>query len=166
MKKLIFVVVFAVVVTGFLGAGVVLAGPPIHKASGGGWIDRIPDGEGGELSVGFNAQIDADNSVKGQINVNYLKDQIKMAHASVDCLVVYGNKAYLTGEITQTERPFWKTVAIEVIDNGEGSKNPPDRFALAFSTATSTNNLCKEPWLQSYLDLGLDDWTHGNAQVK
>jgi hypothetical protein len=166
MKKRIFAVVFAVLVTSFLGAGVVLAGPLVHKASGGGWIDRLPGMEGGELSVGFNAQIDADDSVKGQINVNYLKDQIKVAHANIDCLVVYGNKAYLTGEITQAENPFWTTVAIEVIDNGEGSASPPDRFALAFSTASSTNSLCKESWLQSYLDLGLDDWTHGNAQVK
>lgn len=59
-------------------------------------------------------------------------------HIKVDCLVINGNEAWMSGPITRlvvngvAEDPRGRQVAWRVQDNGEGSNSPPDMGTVMF----------------------------------
>lgn len=131
MKRLASLVGLLVLLA-LLSSSAALAGPPVYQVSGGGTTDTeiLPGWEGPEWAFGFNAQIDAEGVVRGQLEVNELTSEpSQLLHVDIDCLVVEGNRAWLSGQITQSElMPGWIGLPVGMIveDNGQGQGAAPD----------------------------------------
>ena len=165
MKKLIGIsltVVLVLVLT--LSTGAVLAGPALHKASGGGTVDWTPDIR---VTYGFTAQqIDENGNATGEYQEN-LRYRDWKTHGEIIYLVVdtATGDAWLGGV---TERDSEKGAGWEfnlrVQDNGEGSKaTGPDMISgVSFGppgSGTAAMALSKP-------NKTLYPFTNGNIQVK
>ncbi len=138
--------------------------PPVYQVVGGGSIVR-EDIEGSPREIyGFNAKLDATGNVTGQAEVHFPSDDVKM-HIDVQCLVVRGNEAWLSGPVTRSDNPDTFVGAVfvwRVEDNGEGPDAPPDRIS-DFLWRPEDNfppGACiRQPDLITY------PWDNGNVQV-
>lgn len=147
-------------------------GPTIHRASGGGtvfWED------GQRLTYSVTAQQMADGSVNGSLLSHSREGQIQLK-GTVTCLAVVGNRAYISGDITELRPPFEVPVqyfALALEDNGEGSAAAaPDRVTVPRLSIRSDEPIdgpelvfaprvpCLRPGLPFL------DWVNGNAQVR
>jgi hypothetical protein len=121
MKKLVLLTLALGIVLG----GAAYAGGP--KATGSGHIFV----SGTQRTFAFNAQVRADGTVRGQAQL-VLHGSGTLSHMKIDCLVVDGNKATMSGVITTSSSsafvgaPIW----FEVFDNGEGGSANPDEITL------------------------------------
>ena len=128
----------------------------LHQASGGGTV-IWPNGQ--RVTYGINAREFADGSVRGEL-LFHEHGSLGQFKGSVRCLTVVGNRAHLTGDITQSPPTFsFRHFAIGLEDNGEGDNaRGPDRISSL---------LLLEPGLSSCRQsFPAVDWTHGNAQVR
>lgn len=105
----------------------------------------------GPLEFEFNARIKNNGSTEGEITLTGSVDlpdqdvdgegigsgpevvELSMT-VTVDCLVVNGNHAAMSGEVTESNIASYvgRRAIMAVEDNGEGSKAPPDRFTWGF----------------------------------
>jgi hypothetical protein len=141
MNKKKILVILSVLLVSMLAATVASAGRPIiHSVSAGG-----PDAceafglkPGCDASFSLQAKMYADGSVSGQ----YV-DKFGNAfgggriHATIDCLYVEGNDAWVSGVITQdsfSENGFFlgKAVSARLKDNGTTANDPPDQISLSW----------------------------------
>ena len=112
----------------------VVAGPPVHEVTGGGSVVREDIAGSPREIYGFTAQVDALGRVRGEAEVHFPSDDVKM-HISVQCLVVERNLAWMSGPVTRSDDPdtpvgrvfFWL-----VQDNGQQQGAPPDRISNFF----------------------------------
>lgn len=135
----------------------VVAGPADHKITGGGWLVNQ---RGNEVWKVFNAQIDIDGNVKGQIQNQ--GGQSGTWHADVTDLIVVDNKAIIEYYVTfAPDNPsmLGKTFCIIVIDNGQGMDAAPDQFSSTYNYDASWCADDQNPWIVM-LDL-----IGGNFQV-
>jgi hypothetical protein len=164
VKRLVITAFLVVVLTVILAVPTMAAAPTLHKVTGGGGVLMVTDGDEAFRSVGFTAQqIDESGGAKGEFVCclrNY--DPKLRIKADILYLAVDGNKAWLSGIITQSNVD-WISVGdgmcFEVVDNGQGSK------------ATGLDRI-------SYINVGVDpadallmyelpllDFVKGNIQV-
>ena len=108
----------------------------------------------------FHANTMKDGIVKGSITLNN-RGQDVFIHADIDCLLVVGNTATMSGTITKSNRPNLEgmTVVFRVEDNGEGNTGLPDTFSRLF--ITSGTFTC-----DSNLNFARFPIESGNIQVK
>jgi hypothetical protein len=152
----------AVAVTAAVFAGPVAAGGNgvVASATGSGQATV-----GGALrTFSFTAREYADGSVQGEAQINNRSQDVSL-HLALDCLVVSGNTAYMSGAVTKSSNPAdvgpgWD---FAVQDNGEGSNAPPDKITLVypFGTAFPCSNAAAQASLNSVL-FPIDS---GNIQV-
>jgi hypothetical protein len=119
---------------------------------------------GEQRTFTFTASMAADGTVTGQAQLDN-RAQGRKFHMSLDCLVVSGNKAWVSGTVTDSTIPgdVGLTWDFEVVDNGEGSKSAPDQISLV--TIFTPQLPCTNSFVQSYLDANTFPIDSGNVQV-
>ena len=119
----------------------------------------------GELrTFSFTAVTQKGGGVTGESQLDNRAQGVKL-HLAIDCLVVTGNVARVSGIVTKATGPTavqvgWKSI-FHVQDNGEGANDPPDTISLVFSFPPSVAVDCTTPFVLPMLTI--DD---GNIQVK
>src|SRR5687768_13220815 len=106
-----------------------------NLAASGSWHT---DFEIGRATAAFTAVQHADGTVSGNLEVyqrsNNPQYELRI-HASLDCLVIIGNQATMSGIISHAVGPspglvddysVGTRVIFTVVDNGEGKASPPD----------------------------------------
>ena len=119
----------ALFVTATVAQAPAASNPVVASATGSGHMFR-PDGT--LRSFSFSARKYADGSSKGELQLNSRSFDV-VVHIRIDCLRVVGNVAHMSGRITRVSNPDEGEVGelnrVEVRDNGEGSKAPPDQVS-------------------------------------
>lgn len=138
---------------------------PVYRVSGGGSVVRV-DPSGTRRSVyAFNATLDPTGSASGQAEVHFTSTPAHI-HIDVQCLVVRGNEAWLSGPVTRTDNPYFYLGAVflwRVQDNGEGGSAAPDRIS-AFVWKPQ-QNYPPAACLWQPESMAMDPWTNGNVQI-
>jgi hypothetical protein len=152
------------------GRLVPLHGAVVHQASGGGTVlwgtDQVTFGgtlpwTDTKVTYGITAQQLADGSVNGQMLAHGHDGSVQFK-GTVTCLNVVGNRAFLTGDLTQAPSGLgdFPRFAIALEDNGEGSNaTAPDRISTLV-LLTPDKPRCYA------VEIPVTDWTNGNAQVR
>jgi len=109
----------------------------------------------------FTAKNRADGSIQGQYQVNNRDVSGSREHGTVTCLEVDGDQAWIGGVITHSSIPGREGTprVFRVIDNGEGSGDPPD-FASYFAFGDALVTCDARPMLPG------QDLEGGNIQVR
>jgi hypothetical protein len=105
----------------------------------------------------------SDGTTKGQVQINN-RDQDRRAHLAIDCLVVSGSTAYMSGTIDRSDDPtlVGLPAALAVRDNGEGDVAPRDEVTLAWPGETP----CTDLGVQAFLNALFFAVEGGNIQVR
>ena len=92
---------------------------------------------GCDANFSLSARIYSDGSVRGQWNdtLNGRSDPAIPVHIAIDCLVVDGNDAWVSGLITTKEFAGIPVFA-RVRDNGTSANDPPDQISFQFEGET------------------------------
>jgi hypothetical protein len=81
-------------------------------------------------TFGFNAKVMPDGSTRGQAQFILRFDLLPTLrlHVDIDCLCVSGNRASMSGIVTDSNDPeaIGEQLLFAVIDNGQGRNSPPD----------------------------------------
>ena len=162
INNLLLLIILAVVImlTGYIGSAI--AGGPGPSANGHG--NLLLDYELRTFS--FHAREFKDESVEGSFELKNRQQGVRL-HAEIDCLLIEGNQATMSGEITQVRGTVevipGDFVWFRVEDNGEGSVNSPDRITLVLVELDPDEPpiTCNDDF-----DIDLQDIIAGNIQVK
>jgi hypothetical protein len=134
-------VLSAAVVTLALAVVASASGGPVHMVSVG-VADFCGTPPAQNPGCNANFSIEAQQLANGTTRGNYT-DQFGHGnggfHATVDCLYVQGNKAWVSGIITSG----WNAgsrVLTEVVDNGTSAKDPPDTISYSYAPVALTLN--------------------------
>jgi hypothetical protein len=105
----------------------------------------------------------SDGTTKGEVQINN-RDQDRHAHLVIDCLVVSGNTAYMSGTFDHSDDStlVGLPAALAVRDNGQGAAAPPDEVTLAWPGVTP----CTDLGVQAFLDALFFAVEGGNIQVR
>jgi hypothetical protein len=135
----------------------------VASATGSGQATGVQVG-GERRTFTFGARKYANGSVKGHMQVVSRLSDFHV-HAALDCLVVSGNKAYMSGTILTSDLPGFVGVgfALAVQDNGEGAGAPTDLMTLFWYVAPP--QACSMGIWQAFLDTVLFPLDGGNVQV-
>jgi hypothetical protein len=154
-------VVFLVVA---LVAGALLAVSPtafangvIHKVSVGS-ADILPP-PGTDANFSLSAVQHADGTVTGQWQDTFFGRGVPALaiHVEIDCLVVVGNEAWVSGVITHPDSLAGLGAITRVSDNGTSANDPPDQVSFTF---IDTGLTCTDQ-----PDLPLFDLINGQVKV-
>ena len=141
----------ALAAIGALAALPTIAGAesPRDRATGGGQILVDPDNppSGGALdTVAFTAQREqgaaaGSTAADGQVQVNRRSGEAVKFHGIVDCLVVVGSKAYISGTQRGAVDENGDPIPFELFvqDNGEGALDDDDLGMIWYGEETTTN---------------------------
>jgi hypothetical protein len=143
------------------------ADPPCAIVTVGGADLDYPPGEGSppnnDKNLSLIARLGCDGTVTGKLTDTWVSLNHTAVHATVDCLVIEGNDAWMSGFVTKatptTIGDFAGTpFSIRVRDNGTTANDPPDQvsFLELFDLATD----CTEKPDYELWDL------HGQVQVR
>jgi len=128
---------------------------------------------GGLQTLSFQARQFKDGTVTGSMVVKSRAQDAKL-FAELDCLDVIGSTtldlngtATMSGKITKSDNPLFPAgykVIFRVVDNGEGSKDPPDLMTDVVVYPTGTVADCHTPL--GLLPAVMMDVEEGNIQVR
>jgi hypothetical protein len=127
------------------------------SVAGSGFVDTTFEG----IPVAFQIIVSAQGGPTGATgHVTMVFDHTRY-NASVDCIVVVGNSALVVGTLDEPVGTANRLI-VEVVDNGQGHKSPPD--ATVGGTAEPTPF---DPCFPSFINFG-DAFPveHGNFVVK
>jgi len=137
-----------------------MAGPPVHKVTGGGTIDTYGPWPGVEINTVISVRIDADGVARGMVQGVALYSDKVMLQVDVDCLDVEDNIAWFSGTIRHIDYPGWAGQSFigGVIDrgNGHGVKDGRSYFFIGFPY----NCIILHP------DPEIFEWANGDVQVQ
>jgi hypothetical protein len=148
-----------------LFAGMLLALSPaasadrvIHKVSVGS-ADIVPP-PGSDANFSLSAIESADGAVTGQWQDTFFGrgNPALALHVDVDCLVVVGNEAWVSGVITQPAFLAGLPAITRVRDNGTSADDPPDQ--VSFTSIDIGVTCTDQP------DLPLFDLINGQVTVQ
>lgn len=117
-------------------------GTPLFANQGNGVVHRVSVG-GNDLDIAENTDANfslvaieyGDGSVSGQWTDQFGQGEGGF-HAEINCLLVVGNEAWVSGVITSGGVPGLDftglTVAARVSDNGTSANDPPDQISFSF----------------------------------
>ena len=163
-RKLIGVSVAAITLVAVLltlGSGVAVA-QVVASATGSGHIHI----SGSLRTFTFNANTDSSGVTSGQTQGDNRSSGTKW-HGTLNCLNVVGNVATMAGVVTDITPglgdPFLvgNFIVFQVIDNGEGSKAPPDLISLTFFFPAGSPN----PGCTGFGVFATSPIEQGNVQV-
>lgn len=131
-------------------------------ASGSGHFATGPDGD--LRTFTFVANKDSSGVTLGELQLHNRALDSKI-HAQIDCLVVDGNVASMSGFVERntsaTPFPEGTPILMQVVDHGEGSNAPADQISLVFLFPGAPGFPCTTP----NLVLPLNTIELGNIQV-
>ena len=133
IKRIILNIPILAVATGLLliSAGSVIANGVVHSVHVGG--PDICQASGRTPGCDANFSIQAKEFADGRVKGQYI-DRFATGlgfHADIDCLVVEGNIAWVSGIITQPAAMAGDPVVTRVEDNGTSKNDPPDRISFS-----------------------------------
>jgi hypothetical protein len=134
----------------------------IHQVSVGG-ADVLPP-PGTDASFSLSATQDADGTVRGQWEDTVFGRSVPAIalHVEIDCLVVVGSDAWVSGIIARPAALAGLRANVRVRDNGTSANDPADQISLSFfPPAIDPGVTC-----QDQPDLPLLDMINGQAKVK
>jgi hypothetical protein len=113
--------------------------------------------DGAPASIHFNAR-QRSSGVSGEIA--FSSDSLTVT-VDVDCVLLAGNRAAMSGTITDSSQPelVGSRSLLVVEDNGQGAKATPDRVTWVVVSATDCHALAPSAY-------ALDDVTDGHVHVK
>ena len=139
-------------------------GPVVHHVSVGSPDPCIAFGfehPGCDANFSLVANQYADGSVSGQYTDRFANGN--GFHAEVDCLVVSGDDAWISGVITQGRFEDFDLAGLEVLarvrDNGTSANDPPDQISFSFID-TALPDCTEQP------DLPLFDTPQGQVTIR
>ena len=89
----------------------------------------------------FHANTMPDGSVKGN-GVLLRTDGVYNIKFAIDCMIIDGNTAKMSGHITKDEPEYvGSKIWFRVVDNGEGNNSEPDRLSPFCYWPSSTENV-------------------------
>ena len=164
VKTKVFCCVVLVMLLTLAISGIALAGPPLHKASGGGTVEW--GAANTTVTYGFTAkQVSVSGNATGEAQFQHrdvppfpLRNHADILYLSVNPTT---GDAWMGGVITQSNVPQfvgWEIVW-RVQDNGEGSKASGPDMTSSVMFAPAITALNQPP-------LYLIPWTNGNVQVR
>lgn len=135
--------------------------------------------EGALRTFSFHAREFNSGHVEGSLELKNRQVGVR-AHATLDCLRLQGNEAFVSGVLTQVDGVDGTFIGDEVWfhvrDNGEGRGDPPDQVTLMIvevPSAPATFFDCETPLAEIFEafpelaeGLELQDVIGGNVQVK
>lgn len=131
-------------------------------ASGAGHFPTGPDGD--LRTFAFVANKDSSGVTVGELQLNNRALDSK-THAQIDCLVVDGNVATMSGFVERNTAaapfPEGTPILVQVVDHGEGAGAPTDQISLMFLFPGGPGFPCTTP----NLVLPLNEIEQGNIQV-
>ena len=134
---------------------------PVERVVGGGNNDALGFLGPGNWTYGYNAQMDENGVVTGEAEFHRLDLFNIKVHVGIDCLVVDGNRAWISGFITQSANNLQLIgvpVGWTVLDNGQGADALPDESSEVFDFSGGFS--CED-----MLNLPLQPWPNGNIKV-
>ena len=108
----------------------------------------------------FHANTMPNGSIQGSGVVNYNGSGNFQVKFSIDCMVINGNSATMSGAVTSSNDEIWPVgtpVSFSVVDNGEGSGSDPDQITLVQQSYDYDCTTWPGLWLNE---------VSGNIQVK
>jgi hypothetical protein len=109
----------------------------IHQATAGSpdICSAVGDKPGCDANFSLVAVQYADGSVKGQwVDRTSQVNGGGGVHVAINCLNVIGNRAYISGVITQGNGDQIGQLALtKVVDNGRSTKDPPDEISVTIN---------------------------------
>ena len=149
-----------VLASGLIGARAAVAGPPVHKVTGGGIIDTYGPWPGIEIETEISAQIDAGGVASGIVQGVAVYSGKVMLAVDIDCLVVEDNKAWFSGTIRQIDYPPWagQSFIAGVIDRGDGHAPQDGRSYFFISFPYNCEILHPDP--------AVFEWANADVQVQ
>lgn len=155
---------------GALVAGVLLAVTPaaladgvIHRANTGG-ADVILVRPGGDANFSLSAVQHGDGTVTGQwVDTVFGRGVPAVSiHVDIDCLLVDGDDAWVSGVITRPAGLAGLPAITRVRDNGTSANDPPDQISFTFfPPAIDPAITCNDQ-----PDLPLNDVNNGQVNVE
>jgi hypothetical protein len=137
------------------GRLVPLHGAVVHQASGGGTVLWGTE----RVTYGITAQQTVDGSVSGHLLWIRESDHFEY-RGTVTCLTVVGNRAFLSGDVTEPDAAHRPYFAIALEDNGEGANaTMPDRVSSLYPLSVA-------PPCGQRFPVPVVDWTNGNVQLR
>ncbi len=114
--------------------------PVVQSATGSG---HFRGADGNLRTFTASAVKHEDGTVTGQSQINNRGLGVS-AHISIDCLLIVGNVAVLSGVVTTSSdaRRVGIGVFFAMEDNGEGNNAPADRITQAFPAPPTIPDLC------------------------
>ena len=147
-------VVFCAAATAVLALAVPASAksPIVHKVSVGGPDSCVPlgfDGPGCNANYSIEAKQFADGTVTGQYTDQFGHGDGGF-HATVDCLSVVGNSAWIGGVITSgSYGNVGDRVVTRVVDNGNNANDPPDQITYSYLSNISCTTHFSSPLLDA-----------------
>jgi hypothetical protein len=133
MKRLVVLCVVALVAGALLSvAPAAFADEVIHKVSVGS-ADILPP-PGSDANFSLSAVQHGDGTVTGQWQDTFFGRSVPALalHVDIDCLVVVGNDAWLSGVITRPDALAGLAAVTRVRDNGTSANDPADQISFTF----------------------------------
>lgn len=125
-------------------------GLPDKVTGSGHYVDDVQGTQDGWRNFGFNVKMKSDGSVTGQMQLNNRSIE-SVIHGVITCVSFDGDRAWMGGTYTNAQPPFEAFEGTEfgffVIDNGQGSGDPPDVMSntLPLSSVTAQDYCDLQP---------------------
>ena len=142
------------------------AAPPCAIVTMGGADVDFPPGEASppnnDRNLSLIARLGCDGTVGGRLTDTWASEENITLHATLDCLVVEGDDAWMSGFLTKVTPAVigdfaGVPVSIRVRDNGTSADDPPDQSSFVFLFAEAFE--CTEKPDYELFDL------HGQVQI-
>lgn len=139
---------------------------PVYQVSGSGSVVR-EDPAGARRSVyAFHATLDPTGTASGEAEVHFTSTPAHL-HIDVQCVVVRGHEAWLSGPVTRSDNPHFYVGGVflwRVQDNGDGQSAEPDRISSFVWQPEQNYPPSACVWQPE--SMVMDPWTNGNVQIR
>jgi hypothetical protein len=139
---------------------------PVYQVSGGGTVVREDAAGTRRSTYAFHATIDATGAVSGTAEIHFTSTPAHL-HIDVQCVVVEGNEAWLSGPVTRSDNPDFYLGGVwlwRVQDNGQGESAEPDRISSFVWRPEQNYPPSACVWQPE--SMAMDPWTNGDVEIR
>jgi hypothetical protein len=143
-----------------------LGSRPVYQVSGAGTVVREDAAGTRRSTYAFHATLDATGAVSGEAEVHFTSTPAHL-HIDVQCVVVKGNEAWLSGPVTRTNNPDYYLGGVflwRVQDNGQGKSAEPDRISSFVWRPGQNYPASACVWQPE--SMVMEPWTNGDVQIR
>jgi hypothetical protein len=139
---------------------------PVYQVSGGGTVVREDVAGMRRSTYAFHATIDVTGAVSGEAEIHFTSTPAHL-HIDVQCVVVKGNEAWLSGPVTRSDNPDFYLGGVwlwRVQDNGQDATAEPDRISSFVWRPEQNYPASACVWQPE--SMVMEPWTNGNVQIR